>query len=292
MKTVYLLLSMGILLSCGNSETLKPITNTPSAASDISIAQDVDQLKIDKNKNDEPFQNNQPVPPPNEKYDTSIKKIQQGEITFATENIGKSSAWIKKQTEHLKGYISNENLQVHTEKIENEITIRIPAASLQILIDSITSQAGKLDNKQISVEDVTAEYIDLEVRINNKRALENRYKQLLQKANKVADMIAIEEQIGNLREEIEAAEGRWRLMKNQVALSTLRIQMYEIHATPSQITNQIKEGFLEGWRSGTESTLRTWVAEHPLLSRNSMMAVPARLPLTIPLVFTLAIPGV
>ena len=248
MKTVYLLLSMGILLSCGNSETLKPITNTPSAASDISIAQDVDQLKIDKNKNDEPFQNNQPVPPPNEKYDTSIKKIQQGEITFATENIGKSSAWIKKQTEHLKGYISNENLQVHTEKIENEITIRIPAASLQILIDSITSQAGKLDNKQISVEDVTAEYIDLEVRINNKRALENRYKQLLQKANKVADMIAIEEQIGNLREEIEAAEGRWRLMKNQVALSTLRIQMYEIHATPSQITNQIKEGFLEGWR--------------------------------------------
>ncbi len=248
MKTVYLLLSMGMLLSCGNSETLKPITKTPSAASDISIAQDVAQLKIDKNKNDEPFQNNQPVPPPNEKYDTSIKKIQQGEIAFATENIGKSSAWIKKQTEHLKGYISNENLQVHTEKIENEITIRIPAASLQILIDSITSQAGKLDNKQISVEDVTAEYIDLEVRINNKRALENRYKQLLQKANKVADMIAIEEQIGNLREEIEAAEGRWRLMKNQVALSTLRIQMYEIHATPSQITNQIKEGFLEGWR--------------------------------------------
>ncbi len=248
MKTVYFLLSMGILLSCGNSETLKPITNTPSAASDISIAQDVAQLKIDKNKNDGPFQNNQPVPPPNEKYDTSIKKIQQGEIAFTTENIGKSSAWIKKQTEQLKGYISNENLQVHTEKIENEITIRIPAASLQILIDSITSQAGKLNNKQISVEDVTAEYIDLEVRINNKRALENRYKQLLQKANKVADMIAIEEQIGNLREEIEAAEGRWRLMKNQVALSTLRIQMYEIHATPSQITNQIKEGFLEGWR--------------------------------------------
>lgn len=248
MKTVYLLLSMGILLSCGNSETLKPITNTPSAASDISIAQDVAQLKIDKNKNDEPFQNNQPVPPPNEKYDTTIKKIQQGEIAFTTENIGKSSAWIKKQTEHLKGYISNENLQVHTEKIENEITIRIPAASLQRLIDTITSQAGKLDNKQISVEDVTAEYIDLEVRINNKRALENRYKQLLQKANKVADMIAIEEQIGNLREEIEAAEGRWRLMKNQVALSTLRIRMYEIHATPSQITNQIKEGFLEGWR--------------------------------------------
>ena len=60
--------------------------------------------------------------------------------------------------------------------------------------------------------------------------------------------IEIEEQIGDLREEIEAAEGRWRLMKNQVALSTLRIRMYEIHATPSQITNQIKEGFLEGWR--------------------------------------------
>ena len=249
MKTVYLLLSMGILLSCGNSENKisESISNSPTA--DYIIESGAEQLiAADENKMENKFQMSPPAPPPVTIGDTSIKKIQQGEIAFATENIGKSSAWIKKQTEHLKGYISNENLQVHTEKIENEITIRIPAASLQILIDSITSQAGKLDNKQISVEDVTAEYIDLEVRINNKRALENRYKQLLQKANKVADMIAIEEQIGNLREEIEAAEGRWRLMKNQVALSTLRIQMYEIHATPSQITNQIKEGFLEGWR--------------------------------------------
>lgn len=249
MKTVYLLLSMGILLSCGNSENKisESISNRPTA--DYIIESGAEQvIAADENKMENEFQMSPPAPPPVTIGDSSIKKIQQGEIAFATENIGKSSAWIKKQTEHLKGYISNENLQVHTEKIENEITIRIPAANLQILIDSITSQAGKLDNKKISVEDVTAEYIDLEVRINNKRALENRYKQLLQKANKVADMIAIEEQIGNLREEIEAAEGRWRLMKNQIALSTLRIQMYEIHATPTQITNQIKEGFLEGWR--------------------------------------------
>lgn len=249
MKTVYLLLSMGILLSCSNSENKisESISNSPIA--DYKIESGAEQLiAADENIMENKFKMKEPAPPAITIGDTSIKKIQQGEIAFATENIGKSSAWIKKQTEHLKGYISNENLQVHTEKIENEITIRIPAASLQILIDSITSQAGKLDNKQISVEDVTAEYIDLEVRINNKRALENRYKQLLQKANKVTDMIEIEQQIGNLREEIESAEGRWRLMKNQIALSTLRIQMYEIHATPSQITNQIKEGFLEGWR--------------------------------------------
>jgi hypothetical protein len=249
MKTVYLLLSMGILLSCGNSENKisESISNRPTA--DYIIESGAEQvIAADENKMENEFQMRPPAPPPITIGDTSIKKIQQGEITFATENIGKSSSWIKKQTEHLKGYISNENLQVHTEKIENEITIRIPAASLQRLIDTITSQAGKLDNKLISVEDVTAEYVDLEVRINNKRALENRYKQLLQKANKVTDMIEIEEQIGDLREEIEAAEGRWRLMKNQVALSTLRIRMYEIHATPSQITNQIKEGFLEGWR--------------------------------------------
>jgi Domain of unknown function (DUF4349) len=249
MKTVYLLLSMGILLSCGNSENKISESTSNSPIADYKIESGTEQLNVaDKNKMENHFQMREPAPPPNGLVDTSTKKIQEGEITFTTENIGKSSAWIKYQAEQLKGYISNENLQVHTEKIENELTIRIPAASLQILIDTITSQAGKLDNKHISVEDVTAEYLDLEIRINNKRALENRYKQLLQKANKVSDMIAIEEQIGNLREEIEAAEGRWRLMKNQVALSTLRIKMYEIHATPSQLTNQIKEGFLEGWR--------------------------------------------
>jgi hypothetical protein len=240
---------MGILLSCGNSENKISESTSNSPNADYKIESGTEQLNAaDKNKMEYEFQMSPSAPPPVAIGDTSIKKIQEGEIAFATENIGKSSAWIKKQTEHLKGYISNENLQVHPEKTENELTIRIPAASLQRLIDTITSQAGKLDNKQISVEDVTAEYIDLEVRINNKRALENRYKQLLQKANKVTDMIEIEEQIGDLREEIEAAEGRWRLMKNQVALSTLRIRMYEEHISTSSITKQIKEGFLEGWR--------------------------------------------
>jgi len=249
MKTVYLFLSMGILLSCGNSENKISDSISNSLNADYKIESGAEQLiAADENKIENKFQMRPPAPPPVTISDTSIKKIQQGEIAFATENIGMSSAWIKKQTENLKGYISNENLQVHPEKTENKLTIRIPAASLQRLIDTITSQAGKLDNKQISVEDVTAEYIDLEVRINNKRALENRYKQLLQKANKVTDMIEIEEQIGDLREEIEAAEGRWRLMKNQVALSTLRIRMYEEHISTSSITKQIKEGFLEGWR--------------------------------------------
>jgi hypothetical protein len=249
MKTVYLFLSMGILLSCGNSENKISDSISNSLNADYKIESGAEQLiAADENKIENKFQMRPPAPPPVTISDTSIKKIQQGEIAFATENIGMSSAWIKKQTENLKGYISNENLQVHPEKTENKLTIRIPAASLQRLIDTITSQAGKLGNKQISVEDVTAEYIDLEVRINNKRALENRYKQLLQKANKVTDMIEIEEQIGDLREEIEAAEGRWRLMKNQVALSTLRIRMYEEHISTSSITKQIKEGFLEGWR--------------------------------------------
>lgn len=242
MKTIYILLSFVCLMSCNGSEA--PANKNEA---DFTISNYSNQLVDDKNKLEDQV-DYKPPPPSSPVYDSAQKKIQEGEIVFKTQNIRKSSAWVKKQTEQLKGYISNENWQSQTEKIENELIIRIPAASLQILIDSITSEVGNLDSKQISIEDVTAEYMDMEVRINNKKALENRYKQLLDKASKVADMLEIENQMGDLREEIEATEGRLRLMKNQVSMSSLRIRMYEEHISSSPFTNQLKEAFIQGWR--------------------------------------------
>jgi hypothetical protein len=107
------------------------------------------------------------------------------------------------------------------------------------------------DNKEISSQDVTEEYIDIDARLKAKKKLENRYLELLTKATKMSEMLAIEAQLSAIREEIEAKEGQLRYMQNRVSLSTISIEFYKTIAVESGVTisygakvwNAIKSGF-------------------------------------------------
>jgi hypothetical protein len=50
---------------------------------------------------------------------------------------------------------------------------------------------------------------------------------LLSKANKIEDILAIEDKVRNLEEEIESKEGRLKFLSNQIEFSTLNIQLFK-----------------------------------------------------------------
>ena len=85
----------------------------------------------------------------------------------------------------------------------------------------------RIDNKNITIEDVTEEFIDITARLNVKKAAENRYLQLLTQAKTIKDILEIENQIQALRSEIESIEGRLKYLENSVHYSSLTVRMYE-----------------------------------------------------------------
>ena len=102
----------------------------------------------------------------------------------------------------------------------------------------------------ISSEDVTERYIDLEARLKAKKELENRYLELLKKANKISEILEIEKEINNIREEIESHQGQLNYLQNRIAMSTLQIQFYKktadsgiTHSYGSKMWHSIKSGF-------------------------------------------------
>ena len=76
-------------------------------------------------------------------------------------------------------------------------------------------------------EDVTAEHADVTARLRNKRALEQRYLELLQQAHKVSDVLEVEAKVGAVREEIEAVESRLNVLNDEVAFSTITLKLYQ-----------------------------------------------------------------
>ena len=84
------------------------------------------------------------------------------------------------------------------------------------------------DHKNISAEDVTSEFIDITGRLKTKKDVRNRYTELLNKADKVKDIIEVEEKLRVLQEEIESVEGRLKYLNDRVAYSTIDLTIYQI----------------------------------------------------------------
>jgi len=107
--------------------------------------------------------------------------------------------------------------------------IRVPIASFQSFLAAVR-QLGVPQVARADSDDVTAEYVDLEARLRNKKSEEETMRVYLKDRKVVAkldDIFTIEHELVRVRGEIEQMEAQRRLMDNLTALSTINIQMHE-----------------------------------------------------------------
>ncbi len=153
-----------------------------------------------------------------------------------------------------KGYITNESYQ-ETESIRsNNITIRIPYQNFNALLTDLAKIAKKVDYQNIFTQDVTEEYIDVKTRLDNKLELERTYRKHLREAKNIEDILKIENELAEIRSEIESAQGRLKYIDNQVNLSTVSLYIYqklEYRYIPEALPSfwqRLQEGVHSGWK--------------------------------------------
>lgn len=176
------------------------------------------------------------------------KLIKEGSITFETTDLIQTKKRIEQAIKKHNGYISSENEHNLSGSLSRTLTIRIPAKQFDVFINDATNGIEKFDTKDIQVKDITEEFVDLQARLSTKKELEQRYLELLKKANKIVEILAIEKQIGDLRADIEGTEGRLQYLNNQSVYSTISITYYKSIPKQTAFTNKFKEGFSNGWQ--------------------------------------------
>ena len=105
-------------------------------------------------------------------------------------------------------------------------TIRIPASHLNEAIVEI-SKLGKMSQKTLTGSDVTDEFKDYEVRLDNATKARQRYLELLQKAENVEATLAVEKELERLNGVIESMKGEMERLNHLVAYSTIDIDIYQ-----------------------------------------------------------------
>ncbi|OQX50337.1 MAG: hypothetical protein B5M53_12715 [Candidatus Cloacimonas sp. 4484_209] len=90
--------------------------------------------------------------------------------------------------------------------IPEEESMRIPEEYFSNVFEELKT-LGKVKSTDTNREDVTKRYMDLESRLNNKKAEEKRYLEILEEAKNVEEILKVESYLSRTREEIERLQG-------------------------------------------------------------------------------------
>lgn len=111
--------------------------------------------------------------------------------------------------------------------MSGSIRIRIPQKYFQSFLHDAEGQAVEVIQRNITGQDVTEEYVDLESRLKSKKVVEERLLTFMKKANKTEDLLKISADLASVQEEIETIEGKLKFLENQTAFSTVNIMLHE-----------------------------------------------------------------
>lgn len=88
---------------------------------------------------------------------------------------------------------------------------------------------GRMKNENISTQDITKEYADLETRTIVKEATVARLRSLLEnRTGKLADVLDVERELARAVTELEQMKGERRFYDQQIAVSSISVNVYEL----------------------------------------------------------------
>lgn len=183
------------------------------------------------------------------------KLIKRVNMTAETQDFDTLVARIDQKVKSLGGYMEDSsvygNSYAHEGMRSASFTARVPADRMDELVVAV-SDASNVTSKSESATDVTLNYVDTKSR---KEALQVEYERLmalLDKAEDIDTIVALETRLTNVRYEIQSLESTLRTYDNLVDFATVQISVEEVKVYTEEVTKP-----KTGWERMSEGFLRS-----------------------------------
>lgn len=181
------------------------------------------------------------------------KIIKSANLQVEVKDIQNADSSLVALVNELNGFISNSRKwETSDQRQFSNFTIRIPVDQFTEVISKIEA-FGDVKDRYLYGNDVTEEYIDTDSRLQNLKLQEDRYRELLNQAVKVEDILQIERELERVRSSIESLEGRLQYFDDQVGLSTINVEFME--PEPISFSNM---GIVSAFRQAVKKMVDTF----------------------------------
>ena len=108
---------------------------------------------------------------------------------------------------------------------EGSITIRVPSAELNDALESIKDGAIEVERENVSGEDVTDQYVDLQSRLKAKKAAEAKLLEIMDQAYTTEDTLEVYAQLQIIQSDIEVLQGQINYYERSAAMSSISVTL-------------------------------------------------------------------
>jgi hypothetical protein len=118
------------------------------------------------------------------------------------------------------------NVEPAKRTVDVKLVLRVPENQFGATLDQVRALGnGTPKEENVTGQDVTEEFIDLEARIKTKKALEAQFLMIMRQAGKISDALEVQSKLADVRTEIEQLEGRKQFLENRSSLATITVNL-------------------------------------------------------------------
>jgi hypothetical protein len=169
-------------------------------------------------------------------------------VTVSSGSFDSKLSQVRTLVEAAGGYIAGTDAQANGGSTGSDSRIRtavvnfmVPANQFDSTIDQL-SKVGTVQSEHITGTDVSAQYVDLRARLVNAEAQHDAMLALLKQATNINDIIAVQNQIGQITAQIEQLKGQIKYLDDNTSFSSITVTLAESGA-PAQTTSPDNWGF-------------------------------------------------
>ena len=151
--------------------------------------------------------------------------ISQGSLSLDVEDVPFAATQVRLIAESVGGFVEQLTSQGVEERQQSTMTIRVPQPEFFSVFDRVKS-LGKVLNENAGSEDVTERFIDLEARLKSAGREELSLLSLLERAEKVSEILTIERELSRIRTELEKVQGQINFLERRVSLATITVALF------------------------------------------------------------------
>ena len=193
---------------------------------------------------------------PNPDWDSKI--IKTASLKLEIKDFKKYNDFVHNAVKQHGAYVAQEEQNLSEEKAETVITIKVPVAMFETMMNKLPGDDGKVMEKRISTDDVTGEVVDTRSRLEAKKQMRVKYLEFLKQSKNMEEVLQVQNEVNNIQVQIESAASRVSFLSHQAAYSTINLTFYQPMEgyKPTDIAPSFLTRLTNAFKNGAR-----WIAE-------------------------------
>ena len=160
--------------------------------------------------------------------------IKTGEVSVEVSDVPAAVGRVRAFVLELNGYVGGSQAGANDQGAT--LTLRVPAANFDAALERLRAIDGEVIAEATRESDVTRQIVDLGARIANLEASEASYRVLLERAERIDDVLAVQSRLDGVRGEIEQLEAQLQEIEGDADLSTLTVSLIPVAEPVTDVT--------------------------------------------------------